>query len=275
MTAAPITFTNVISGPGGFYWDSYNNLLTFTANNTYTGPSLIGNGLTLALTGNGAISHSSLIFFGGNDGTAVRLDASGRSDGTLTLANGQTLAGIGAVTGNLTVGSGAVLSPAGTNSLLQNTNLIGLVSASGNVTLGGTTIIKLNGSGTSDTVQAGGAIQYGGTLNLANVSGTPLAAGNSFHIFSAGELTRRFFHRRNRSDHSGTGPRLGHNAIGRWHNQRCHRDVPARIRWRHGFGHQLYLQRLEWSDERQLRGVHCHKSRDTVGQLGAGVDQCF
>ena len=26
-----VTFTNVLSGPGGFYWDSYNNLLTFAA----------------------------------------------------------------------------------------------------------------------------------------------------------------------------------------------------------------------------------------------------
>ncbi len=180
-----VTFTNIISGPGGFYWDSFNNLLTFAANNTYTGPSLIGSGLTLALTGNGAISQSSLIFFGGTDGTSVRLDASGRTDGTLTLANGQTLAGVGAITGNLTVSPGAVISPAGTNTTLQSTNLIGLVSASGNVTLSGTTIIKLNGSGSSDTVQAGGSITYGGTLNLANVNGTPLAAGDSFHIFSA------------------------------------------------------------------------------------------
>jgi hypothetical protein len=180
-----VTFTNVISGPGGFYWDSFNNLLTFAANNTYTGPSLIGSGLTLALTGNGAISQSSLIFFGGTDGTSVRLDASGRTDGTLTLANGQTLAGVGAITGNLTVSPGAVLSPAGTNTTVQSTNLVGLVSASGNVTLSGTTIIKLNGSGTNDAVQAGGGITYGGTLNLANVSGAPLAVGNNFHIFTA------------------------------------------------------------------------------------------
>ena len=70
--------------------------------------------------------------------------------------------------------------------------MIGLVSASGNVTLNGNTIIKLNGSGTNDTVQAGGAIQFGGTLTLANVSGTPLAAGNSFHIFSATSYSGSF-----------------------------------------------------------------------------------
>ena len=187
-----VTLTNVISGTGGFYWDNYNNVLAFAANNTYTGPSIIGNGRTLALTGNGGISQSSLIFFGGSDGTSVRLDASGRTDGTLTLASGQTLAGVGAITGNLNVSPGAVLSPAGTNTTIQSTNLIGLVSASGNVTLGGTTVIKLNGSGTSDTVQAGGAIQFGGALNLANISGVALAAGDSFHIFSAASYSGSF-----------------------------------------------------------------------------------
>jgi hypothetical protein len=181
---SPVTFTNVISGSGGFFWDSYNNALTFSADNTYTGPSIIANGLTLALTGNGAISHSASIFFGGTDGTSLRLDASGRTDGTFTLASGQTLAGIGGIKGNLTISPGATLSPAGTNSTIGNTNLIGMISATGNISLNGTTIIKLNGAGVSDSVQAGGNIQYAGTLNLANVSGSPLAAGNTFHIFS-------------------------------------------------------------------------------------------
>jgi autotransporter-associated beta strand protein len=189
---SPITFTNVIGGPGGFYWDSYNNPLTFTASNTYAGPSIIGSGLTLVLTGNGAISQSALIFFAGTDGTSVRLDASGRTDGTLTLAAGQTLAGIGAITGTLTVSPNAVLSPAGTNSTIGSTNLIGTILASGNINLAGTTIIKLNGSGINDLVQANGNIHFGGTLNLANVSGAPLAAGNTFHIFSAASYSGSF-----------------------------------------------------------------------------------
>jgi hypothetical protein len=187
-----ITFTNVLSGPGGFYWDSYNNALTFSANNTYTGPSIIGNGLTLYLTENGAISQSTLIFFGGTDGTAVRLDVSGRPDNTLTLASGQTLAGIGSINGTLTMNPGAVLSPAGTNTSIGSTNLIGTILVSGDINLNGTTIIKLNGSGNNDVVEADGNLQFGGTLNLANVSGAPLAQGDTFHIFSASTYSGSF-----------------------------------------------------------------------------------
>ena len=50
----------------------------------------------------------------------------------------------------------------------------------------GTTVLKLNGSGTSDSVAAGGNLSCGGTLSLANISGTPLAAGNTFQLFTAG-----------------------------------------------------------------------------------------
>src|SRR5439155_180666 len=144
---SPVTFTNVISGPGGFVWDTYNNVVTFSANNTYTGPSVIGDGRTLALSGSGAISQSSLIFFGGSNADSVRLDVSGRPDQTLTLANGQSLSGIGRVNGNLTVAIGAILAPAGTNTLIGITsgqNATGAISATGAIGLSGTTVIKLN-----------------------------------------------------------------------------------------------------------------------------------
>ncbi|MDB6122645.1 MAG: hypothetical protein JWQ71_1638, partial [Pedosphaera sp.] len=49
-----------------------------------------------------------------------------------------------------------------------------------------------NGSGVNDAVQAGAGIAYGGTLNLANISGAPLAVGNSFQIFSAPSYTGSF-----------------------------------------------------------------------------------
>ena len=187
---ANFVFPNVISGSGGFYWDAYNHQMILQATNTYTGPTIIGGGLTVALTGNGSISHSSLIFFGGNNATNDSLDVSGRSDQTLTLASGQTLGGIGAVNGKLTVSSGATVSPAGTNT--TGANATGTIAASGNITLGGTTVIKLDGPGTNDAVGTVGSIQYGGTLNLVNISGSPLAAGNSFQIFSAGSYSGSF-----------------------------------------------------------------------------------
>jgi hypothetical protein len=186
-----LIYTNVISGPGGFVLDKYNHQAVFAASNTYSGPTVIGrigSDPAVALTGNGSISHSSLIFFGGVDPTSVRLEVTARSDQTFILASGQTLAGVGAVNGNLTVSAGATLSPAGTNTTLgltTGTNATGAISASGDVTLNGNTILKLNGSGTNDQVQSATSINYGGTLNLVNISSSPLAAANSFKIFNA------------------------------------------------------------------------------------------
>jgi hypothetical protein len=48
--------------------------------------------------------------------------------------------------------------------------------------------------GTNDQIEAGENLTYGGTLNLANVSGTPLAAGDSFQIFNAAAYLGSFVH---------------------------------------------------------------------------------
>jgi hypothetical protein len=183
-----LVYTNLVSGPGGFVSDYWNSQTVFTASNTYAGPTVIGNGPQVALTGVGSISHSALIFFGASSNT-VCLDASARTDSTLTLAAGQTLGGIGEVAGNLVAASGATIAPAGTNTTIGITvgsNPTGTILGTGNVTLNGTTVIKLNGAGTNDCVAANGSLNLGGTLNLVNISGAPLAAGNSFQVFIAG-----------------------------------------------------------------------------------------
>ncbi len=158
----------------------------FTVSNTYAGPSAIGTQVTL--TGNGSISHSTPIFFGGSISTTVRMDVTGRSDHTLTLASGQTLGGIGQINGSLVVSAGATVSPAGTKTTMGYTigsNPTGTITVTTNITLNGTTIIKLDGTGVNDVLQANGSITYGGTLILTNISGSPLVAGNSFQVFNA------------------------------------------------------------------------------------------
>jgi autotransporter-associated beta strand protein len=195
---APVIFSNVISGAGGFvsYLYGSSESLVFEASNTYSGPTIIGDGMTLVLTNNGSISASSLIFFGGSNPANISLDASERPDKTLTLASGQTLAGVGRINGGLVVSAGATLSPAGTNVTLgitSGTNSTGTISATGAMVLNGITTVKLNGSGTNDVVQStGGGVTYGGTLNLVNISGAPLAAGNSFQIFNAASYSGSF-----------------------------------------------------------------------------------
>ena len=187
-------YTNVISGPGGFVMDAYNHAVELSASNTYSGPTVIGSGPEIALDGNGSISQSSLIFFGGGDPTVTHIDVSGRTDQTLTLANGQTLAGIGGVNGSLVVSSGATISPSGTNTTIGITtgsNPFGALAASNNVTLRGTTVIKL-GTGTNDMVQAAGNLSYGGILNLVNASGSPLTAATTFTVFSAANFSGTF-----------------------------------------------------------------------------------
>ena len=190
-------YTNVISGVGGFVEDYYNNEMVFSASNTYSGPTIIGssgNTPQVALTGNGSITHSPLIFFGGDNPTVSHIDVSGRSDRTFTLVSGQTLEGVGGITGGLVESPGSTISPGGTNTTIGITtgaNATGVIAASANVTLNGTTMLKLDGT-TNDMIEAGGTIYYGGTLNLSNISGTALAAGSSFQVFNAAVYSGSF-----------------------------------------------------------------------------------
>ncbi len=194
LSGHDLVLTNVISGAGGVFLHYYDHGLLLSAANTYTGPTVIdqgGNTMFVALTNNGSISQSSLIFFGGSNPYGTRVDVSGRSDQTLTLASGQTLAGVGAVNGSLVVDAGAIVSPAGTNVTLGVTagsSATGIIEVSNNVTFasGSTLVIKLDGSGVNDQVAASGSINYGGTLNLVNISSSALAAGNSFQVFQSG-----------------------------------------------------------------------------------------
>jgi hypothetical protein len=110
------------------------------------------------------------------------------------LASGQTLGGIGTVNGKIVEQSGATIAPGGTNVILgmtEGSSVTGVLSAKNNITLNGNTVMKLNGSGVSDEIVSATAINYGGTLTLAN-AGAPLAAGNSFQLFSAPSLAGTF-----------------------------------------------------------------------------------
>jgi fibronectin-binding autotransporter adhesin len=179
---APIIFSNVISGAGGFYLNQYGGSpLVFAAANTYQGITDIRSGMVLALVGNGSISGSTNISLA----SSAVLDVNGRTDQTLTLVSGQTLKGKGAVNGNLSVGNGATVSPGGTGAL-------GTLTVSNAITLSGTTAMELaKTNGTRDQLNCAGTITYGGTLNVVNLGGT-LAAGDSFKLFNAANYTGAF-----------------------------------------------------------------------------------
>ena len=111
-------------------------------------------------------------------------------------ASGQTLGGIGTVNGKVVVQSGATIAPGGTNTILNMTegsSVTGTLSASNDITLGGNTVMKLNRlGGERQKIISTTKINYGGTLTVANVSGSPLAVGNSFQLFSAPNLNGTF-----------------------------------------------------------------------------------
>jgi hypothetical protein len=131
------------------------------------------------LVSSGSISGSSAITV--NAGAI--LDASTRSDGTLTVASGRTLAGNGTIWGSVTVSPGATISPGSSVGTLTVTNV---------VTLQGTTFVELNKSlNTNDMIAGAKSIIFGGTLALTNLSGS-VAAGDSFKLFSATNYSGSF-----------------------------------------------------------------------------------
>ena len=171
-------------------------VLTLLATNTYTGDTLVSMG-TLALAANGSISNSATLNVSGG----ATMDASGRSDGKLTVGFGQTLAGNGALKGNVNVAAGGILAPGlplpedmgETNSDGDVTNQapdvdpIGMLTFSNNLTLnaGSTTAMDLSEEpATNDVAKVTGVVTYGGTLSLN--FGDTLEATDSFKLFAAG-----------------------------------------------------------------------------------------
>lgn len=105
----------------------------------------------------------------------------------MTLASGKMISGRGSVKGNFTVGNGARLSP--------GTNGIGTLTFSNSLTLlaGGTNIFKITKAPlTNDVVRIIGALTNGGTLIVTNISGTALAAGDSFKLLNAASYNGSF-----------------------------------------------------------------------------------
>jgi rhamnogalacturonan endolyase len=156
--------------------------LALTKVHTYSGPTTIEAG-TLALTNSGAIANSSSISIS----SGALFDVSGTSGGSMTLANGKTIWGVGSVNGNFAVGSGATLSP--------GMNGIGTLTFSNSLTLaaGSSNIFEVSNSPLTNSVaRIFGALTNGGTLIVTNIGAAPLTSGNSFKLFNAATYTGAF-----------------------------------------------------------------------------------
>lgn len=156
--------------------------LTLAGTNTYAGPTAINAG-TLALAGSGSISSSTNICVA----SGAVFDVSGAAGGGFTLGSGRTLLGNGSVNGNFTLGNGAMLAP--------GSNSIGRLAFSNDCVFaaGSTNVFELSKSPlTNDAVKIFGTVTLGGTLVVTNISGSALAAGDSFQLFLVGSYAGSF-----------------------------------------------------------------------------------
>ncbi len=110
--------------------------------------------------------------------------------GALTVKSGGTLAGIGTIAGTVSVQKGGFLAPGDGD--------IGWLTVNNSLTLAGTTVVELNKSGATlaaDQVVGVSTLSYGGSLVVTNSSdrqALPLAAGDTFPLFSATSYTGAF-----------------------------------------------------------------------------------
>ena len=125
--------------------------------NTYSGPTVISNGTLLV---NGALGAGPVTVYG-------------------------KLGGCGALSGPVAVQPGGVLAPGASPGILTISNTLTLLP-------GSTTLLEVSKSPvTNDSVRVTGAVAYGGTLLVTNISTQPLGAGDHFQLFIIGWLHRR------------------------------------------------------------------------------------
>ena len=146
---------------------------------------------TLNITGGGLVSAANVLT-GTNGGVGtIRLAAGTLDAPTVSIANKATLSGAGTVTGSVTVANGGTLAGASGGTMTINGNLtlqsgshLDVTLGAPPVTLAGSQLFKVNGVLTSNgsTVDVSDAGSFGaGLYRLIDYSAGSLAAGSSFN----------------------------------------------------------------------------------------------
>ena len=182
--------SGVISGTGGLTKDGLGRV-TLSSANSYTGPTLINQGV-VALTGSGSLASTNIAIASG-----ATFDLSGRS-GDLTLG-AQTLRGpTSAGTGTLAADdSGVVL---GATSKLEFPYFIAgsvpLNVIEGTVSLNSATAVVINNAGTALTngsykiisATSSGAVSFATSAPVVTVTGAGVGTNSASLVISSGEL---------------------------------------------------------------------------------------
>jgi autotransporter-associated beta strand protein len=183
-----LTITNTISGDGGLIKNGGSPMI-ITGPTLYTGDTTINGTSSIRLVAPADLSWSTNIVI--NSGAF--LTVTGMVGSTFPLSSGHTLGGHGVINGALTANAGSIVSPSYTPST-GATAPVGLLTVSNAIILSGTTIMELDpDNGTNDMLKSGiSTITYGGTLNLTNITASPLTNGASYKLFSASSYLNSF-----------------------------------------------------------------------------------
>jgi autotransporter-associated beta strand protein len=168
---------------------------SYTANNAgaaTVSANLAGASTSLTVNGPGTLTLSGANTYDGGTvvlGGTLRYNGSVVS-GPVTVAGG-TLTGVGSIGDAVTVQAGGTLAPGASSAA------IGSLTISNSLTLqpGSATFIKLskNGDGpANDSVTGMSTLACGGVIMVTNIGATPLAAGDTFKIFSAASFSGAF-----------------------------------------------------------------------------------
>jgi autotransporter-associated beta strand protein len=161
-----------ISGAGSVIQQNTNTVI-LNGVNTFTGPLQIRAGVLQLGDGASIGSTTTIQLF---NGAVLNFSAVA---GGFVVGGSQRLAGVGSVSGNVTVNGTASPGPLGT------------LNFANDLALSGTVVMELNRTNTpnADLISAA-TLSFGGTLTVTNLGGA-LQAGDSFQLFS-GSITGAF-----------------------------------------------------------------------------------